>query len=200
MRRFSIPALLALPLLLLAVPNKATAGSPDNSCTYGLGCGGRCLHLFSGIHQHGPLFNYGPYYGYYPFKPYGPWDEYLRYDPFFYGDMGAGGGNFYGRNPHLPTFNGLSKGGLGCHTCGFWHASWLQGGWFRGHNWIHGKDHKSGCKSCGGLAQVTPPAQTGDAFARLNGVGTAAQSSVFYDETPTLNPAAEVAPTSGFTQ
>ncbi|MCI0701867.1 MAG: hypothetical protein L0241_12365 [Planctomycetia bacterium] len=212
MRRLSIPTLLALPLLLFATPNPTSA---NDSCSYGFGCGGYCFKLFSGIHQHGPLFNYGPYYGYYPFKPYGPWDEYLRYDPFFYGDPYAGwnggGDGWYGRNPHLPSFNrshlGLHHlrpsqgGGLfnhGCKNCGFWHASWLQGGWFRGHNWIHGGHQKLGCKSCGGVAQVAPVEQNGDAVTRLNGTGTSAQSSVFYADTPTLNPAIDVQLTSGF--
>jgi hypothetical protein len=213
MRRLSTAALLALPLLLTTTAGTTTAN--PNSCSYGYGCGGRCLNLFSGIHQHGPLFNYGPYYGYYPFKPYGPWDAYLRYDPFFYGDPYAdsGGGNVYGRNPHLHGLGhlrgllhhgGLHKhgGGLfhhdGCKHCGFWHASWLHGGWFRGHNWVHGgglfHKHKHDCTSCGGVAQVTTPAPSGDAVARLSGVGSSSQSSVFYEATPTLNPALEVVP------
>ncbi len=83
MRRLSIAALMAVPLLFLTTASKTAA----NPTPYrGFGSGDFGLNLFKGIHQHGPLFNYGPYYGYYPFKPYGPWDEYLRYDPFFYGD------------------------------------------------------------------------------------------------------------------
>jgi hypothetical protein len=220
MRRLSIAAILAVPLLLTT--STGTADANPNSCSYGFGCGGRCLNLFGGMHQHGPLFNYGPYYGYYPFYPYGPWDAYLRYDPFFYGDpyansWGDGNGpNYYGRNPHLPSIHfpylgrlkgvlhGGHGGGLfhhdGCKQCGFFHASWLHGGWFRGHNWVHGglfHKHKGDCTSCGGIAQVTTPAPTGDAITRLSGVGISAQSAVFYQATPTLNPALEVVPTTG---
>jgi hypothetical protein len=206
MRRISFAALLAVPLLLLAGSGKASAN--PNSCSHGFGCGGFCFQLFQGLHQHGPLFNYGPYYGYYPFKPYGPWDEYLRYDPFFYGDPYANwqgkdaGGNYYGRNTHLPQVNfphlhrlwhgGLFHHNLGSNSSGFWHASWLHGGWFRGHHWVTGGlHHKSGCQSCGGVALVTAPAQT-DAVARFSGVGDSSQSTAFYAGAPTLDPALEI--------
>lgn len=77
MTRILTAALLAAPLLL-AVPGRASAYG-DGPCSYGYGCGGLCLNLFSRIHQHGPLYNYGPYYGYPPFEPHGPWDAWLHY-------------------------------------------------------------------------------------------------------------------------
>ena len=204
MRRLSIAALVAVPLLFFTGPGHVTANPPG---TANFGCGGACLKLFPHIHQHGPLFNYGPYYGYYPFKPYGPWDEYLRYDPNFYGDAGAGAGNMYGRNPLLPGLGSILGGAggwfkHGCVSCGgFWHASWLHGGWFRGHTWLTGSHggHKSGCSSCGGVATAAPVAPTGDATARYAGVGTPTQSAVFYSATPTLDPTLELVPTAGRT-
>jgi hypothetical protein len=217
MRRISVAALFAAPLLLLA--GSGTTQANPNSCSAGFGCGGFCLNLFSGIHQHGPLYNYGPYYGYYPFKPYGPWDAYLRYDPFFYGDPYANwnantrdAGNQYGRNqnvpywhglprPSWPTFNLFNRGG--CSSCSFHHASWLQGGWFRGHSWLHGSRHsvsQPACSSCGGVATATPTIANGDVMTRYSGVGNPAQSALFYSATPTLNPALEIVPTAGQTK
>ena len=206
MRRLLPTAFLALPLLLFTVQRDAAA-NPLGTDGFGFRCGGPCLKMFPHIHQHGPLYNYGPYYGYYPFAPYGPWDQYLRYDPNFYGDQNAdgGGGNYYGRNPNLPYLGGL--GGLGrglghghghgCSTCGFAHASWLHGGWFRGHTWFHGHGHAtSGCSSCGGIAVAAPAVPTGDAVARYAGVGNPGQSAVFYAATPTLDPAVAVRPVS----
>ncbi|VTR94675.1 unnamed protein product [Gemmata massiliana] len=198
MRRLSIAAFLAVPLLLLASPDKASA----NPTHYGFGCGDFCLGLFKGIHQNGPLFNYGPYYGYYPFKPYGPWDEYLRYDPYFYGTPGAG--SSHGGWAHGGHLRGLFHKSS-CSTCGFWHASWLQGGWFRGHTWTHNSgslfhSHKPSCSSCGGVAVATPAQPTGDVFARYSGVGSPAQSAVFYSATPTLNPVLDLVPTAGQTK
>lgn len=210
MRRLSIAALMAVPLLLV-IPLERVAANP-NPPRSGFGCGDFCLGLFKNIHQHGPLYNYGPYYGYYPFTPYGPWDPYLRYDPFFYGDPsanwqgrghghGRGEGNYYGRNPHLPQLLGHGFGHAhshGCASCGFNHASWLHGGWFRGHEWLHGGlFHKPACSSCGGVAQVGPVQPTGDVLARYSGVGSADQSAVFYAATPTLNPALELVPVAG---
>jgi len=205
MRCISMTALLAVPLLLFGGAGKASANPLD----YGnFGCAGYCFKMFPHMHQHGPLFNYGPYYGYYPFKPYGPWDAYLRYDPFFYGDpyanwgatgQGAGDtGNMFGWNKNLEGFGGKGGHGFGgkhgCASCGFWHASWLHGGWFHGHAWLtaphlHGASlfHKS-CKSCGGVAVTSPLAPTGDATARYAGFGTPEQSAVFYSATPTLDP------------
>jgi hypothetical protein len=207
-RLLSTTALLAVPILLLAGPH--AKANPIES--RGFGCGGVCLGMFKGIHQHGPLFNYGPYYGYYPFKPYGPWDAYLRYDPFFYGDPYAnwqaqGAGNMYGWAKQGHGHGGLFHNGLfhknGCSSCGFGHASWLNGGWFRGHSWLQGgfghghkSDCKSGCKSCGGVAVATP-ATPGDPLKRYAGVGDPAQSAHFYSATPTLDPTLEVVPTSG---
>jgi hypothetical protein len=205
MRRLSLAALLAAPLLFTA-PGGATANPIESR---GFGCGGYCLGMFSTIHQHGPLFNYGPYYGYYPFKPYGPWDAYLRYDPFFYGDPYANwnaptdeGGNRYGRNPNFPYLRGwlhVPHIGLlhhGCHSCGFWHASWLHGGWFRGHAWLHGgfgHAHHGGCSTCGGVAVAGPQAPS-DPVARYSGIGDPTQSAVFYSGTPTLDPTADLPP------
>jgi len=78
MTRLMTAALLAAPVLLAASGRASAYG--DTACSYGAGCGGLCLNLFSRIHQHGPLFNYGPYYGYPPFEPYGPWDAWLHYN------------------------------------------------------------------------------------------------------------------------
>jgi hypothetical protein len=211
MRHLALTALLAVPLLLFAPFGKVSANPPGYQ---NFGCGGYCFKLFPHIHQHGPLFNYGPYYGYYPFKPYGPWDAYLRYDPFFYGDPYANwnaapppeqqAGNMYGRNRLLGE-HGWGHGGLhslglkhGCLTCGFWHASWLHGGWFKGHAWLtapHGLFHKS-CKSCGGIAQASPLVPS-NVTARYSGIGTPAQSAVFYTATPTLDPVLDLTPASG---
>jgi hypothetical protein len=197
MIRTSLAAALAVPILL-AVPLSSASANPPVAKNFG--CGGYCFKLFPHLHQHGPLFNYGPYYGYYPFAPYGPWDQYLRYDPNFYGDAGAqAGGNYFGKNPYLFTGNGLGgRGGHGgCSSCGFWHASWTFGGWFRGHQWLQGG---FGCKSCGGSAApatsecngCTAPAHAAhaDPVARYNGVGNPAQSSGFYAGVPALNPLA----------
>lgn len=222
MRRLLLSAFLAVPLLLIATSEQAKANPPD---LRGFGCSGLCLGLFPGIHQHGPLFNYGPYYGYYPFKPYGPWDAYLRYDPFFYGDPYRNwkppgdqvpeqpeSGNMYGWNPKLHSHSwrhGIRVGSVnlfhhhGCSSCGFWHASWLHGGWFRGHSWLNGgfgHGHKSGCSSCGGVASVAPVLPTGEVTARYSGFGSPAQSAVFYSASPTLDPMLEVVPTSGQTK
>lgn len=202
MRRLSVAALLAVPLLL-AVPTGHAAANPPYQ---GFGCGDFCLGLFKNIHAHGPLFNYGPYYGYYPFAPYGPWDAYLRYDPYFYGDPAAnrgGGGNYYGWNPRLSGLFGHGGHGHahGCSSCGFHHASWLHGGWFRGHEWLHGglfHQSKPACSSCsGGVAVAAQVQPTGNVLARYSGVGTADQSAVFYTATPTLNPLLDVVPVSG---
>ncbi len=218
MRRLSLTAFLAVPLLLSATIGQVNANPPD--CR-GFGCGGICLKWFPHIHQEGPLFNYGPYYGYYPFKPYGPWDAYLRYDPYFYGDpyrnWGANAqpnnepGNMYGWNQNLGHLrgHGIPIPSLhiphlfhhhGCSSCGFWHASWLHGGWFKGHVWLHGgfgHGHKSGCSSCGGVAVAAPTQPTGDALTRYSGFGSAEQSAVFYSATPTLDPVLELIPTAG---
>jgi hypothetical protein len=196
MRRLSAAALLAVPLLLVA-PRPAGANPPYQ----GFGCGDYCLGMFKKLHQHGPLFNYGPYYGYYPFAPYGPWDAYLRYDP---NHPAAFGGNQYGLNPRLAGLlaglHGL-HGHKGCGSCGFHHASWLHGGWFKGHSWLHGSSHghghKSSCSTCGGVASATPQAPTGDAFARYSGFGAPAQSAVFYSATPGLNPTLDLVPVGG---
>ncbi|MBN9120851.1 MAG: hypothetical protein J0I06_17155 [Planctomycetes bacterium] len=201
MRRFSLTALLAVPLLL--VGSGTLRAHPPVAANFG--CAGYCFKLFPYIHQHGPLFNYGPYYGYYPFTPYGPWDAYLRYDPLFYGDQSAQvTGNVYGRNPrlgylHAPAW--FHK--AGCTSCGFHHASWLQGGWFRGHKWLdggHGDHHHAGCTSCGGVAVAPAPAATRDPAAKYSGIGSPAQSAVFYAATPTLDPTLELVPTAGRTK
>jgi hypothetical protein len=175
------------------------------------------------MHQHGPLFNYGPYYGYYPFKPYGPWDAYLRYDPFFYGDPYANFGSlaqnpgpqkdtsgWYGRNTHLhlphpsipmPNWN-LFHHGAGCTSCGFYHASWLHGGWFRGHTWLQGSPHGGlpqapTCTACKGVAVAQQAPPTGDPTVRYSGFGSPAQSAVYYPVTPALDPLYDLIPISG---
>ena len=187
MRRLSIAALVAVPLLFFAGPGPVAANPPG--AEFFRGCSGACSKLFPHIHQHGPLFNYGPYYGYYPFAPYGPWDQYLRYDPNFYNQGGSSHGH---------------RLGSACSSCnGFWHASWLHGGWFKGHTWLSGSHHgcqKSGCSSCGGVATATPVAPNGNATARYAGVGSPAQSAVFYSATPTLDPTLELVPTAGRTR
>lgn len=204
MRRIWTTALLAVPAFLLATVGTVKASPPGYT---NFGCAGHCFKLFPHIHQHGPLFNYGPYYGYYPFKPYGPWDAYLRYDPFFYGDPYAnwtanpnGGANYYhklfdGHGKH--GGHGFGLGGKNGGSCGLAHASWLQGGWFRGHNWLSGgfgHSHKSKCSSCGGVAVAPRAEPTGNATDRYTGFGTPDQSAAFYSATPTLDPALEVTP------
>lgn len=195
MIRTSFAAALAVPILL-AVPISSASANPPVAANFG--CGGYCFKLFPHLHQHGPLYNYGPYYGYYPFAPYGPWDQYLRYDPYFYGDPGAAGGGAFGKNPYLFGGHG-GRGGFGgkdgCSSCGFWHASWNFGGWFRGHQWLQGG---FGCKSCGGShakgdcdgCGAAAPAAHADPVQRCNGIGNPAQSAVFYAGVPALNPLA----------
>lgn len=202
MRRLLLAALLAAPLLLIH-SDRAAANPPPGVANFG--CAGFCFKLFPHIHQHGPLFNYGPYYGYYPFAPYGPWDAYLRYDPTFYGDNTAGGAlgaNVYGLNPR--AFQHLKA--IAHHD--WFHASWTQGGWFRGHKWLDGGhgchskcgdsaachsacDQAAGCTSCGGVAVAPAVNVSRDPVAKYSGIGTPSQSSVFYAKTPTLNPALE---------
>lgn len=193
MRRLSAAAILAVPLFLLT-PGVSSANPPYQ----GYGCGDFCLGMFKKLHQHGPLFNYGPYYGYYPFAPYGPWDEYLRYDP---NHPAAFGGGQYGWNPRLAgLFAG--HGHKGCGSCGFHHASWLHGGWFKGHSWLagssHGHGHKSSCSSCGGVSAPAPAQPTCcHTLTQSGGFGSPAQSAVFYAATPTLNPTLDLAPAAG---
>ena len=207
MRRLSLTAFLAVPLLFIS-PSTLLANPPGAAY---FGCAGYCFKMFPHIHQHGPLFNYGPYYGYYPFAPYGPWDAYLRYDPNWAG-AGAGGGDYYGLNPRLRGLGSALHGhghkcglcGLFHHghgSCGFHHASWLQGGWFRGHKWLDGghgcgHGHGHGCKSCGGVA-IAEPAPSRDPASVYAGIGTPAQSAVFYASTPTLDPVLDLVPTAG---
>lgn len=177
MRRTLAAALLAAPLWLgFAAP----AGANDGPCTFGLGCGGRCLKFFPRIHQHGPLFNYGPYYGYPPFEPYGPWDAYLRYtgpDP-----SAAGQGAYgwlHGRAPgsrihdfadqfHNRERAGLFHHGDGCSTCGGKH---------------HGlRGHKAGCNSCGAVAEAHLTG--GDALARYTGFGSPDAAAAYHAQSP----------------
>jgi hypothetical protein len=197
MRCIGKTALLAVPLLLLLSSSQGRANGPEYR---GFGAFDCTFRLFPHMHQHGPLFNYGPYYGYYPFKPYGPWDAYLRYDPFFYGDPYA---NFkpdaqssrYGLNPHVHK--------PACISCGFLHASWLHGGWYRGHTWLFGHGsvlQKPACNSCGAVGEVKPTPPTGDVTARYSGFGTPAQSAVYYSTTLTLDPAREWIQTAGSTR
>lgn len=189
MRRTSIAALLAAPLLL-AIPS-LTLANPPGPCYRHMGCGGACVSLFSKLHQHGPLYNYGPYYGYPPFEPYGPWNAYLQYNPWYYGQ--GGGGRAHG----------------GGH-CG-WHAPWKSGGWFAncGHireglpGWFQG--HGKHCHSCGkvapcnscGSGSAAPagcgagkPCASGNAAAnpvtRISGIGTVEGSAVFYAGLPSI--------------
>ncbi len=141
---------------LLVVFQVPTHANPPQQCSFGMGCGGKCMMLFSKLHQHGPLFNYGPYYGYPPFEPYGPWNAYLQYNPWYYGNPYANAGN--GGNGNGNGLGGLFHRLQNRDGCGFGHggchANWLQGGWFRGNNCLscgHGwlKSHFGGCHSCG---------------------------------------------------
>jgi len=173
-------------------------------------CNGVCLNLFSKIHQHGPLFNYGPYYGYPPFEPYGPWDAYLQYNPWYYGDPNARGGN--GNSGHGGRLGGLFHGSHGCSGCGLaqgWHASWLHGGWFQGRGatgchschggglkgLLHGRKSSSisgtasvtdvagGCSSC--HAAFDPAA---DPLDRFTGVGSPITAAAYYSGLPAIVP------------
>jgi hypothetical protein len=192
MRRILITALLAVPLLIHFGARPVTANPPGYE---EFGPFGHAFRTFSHIHQHGPLYNYGPYYGYYPFKPYGPWDAYLRYDPFFYGDPYANwGARREAEAKEKEKLHTKHNWAIG----GFWHASWLHGGWFRGHVWLTGgHKHKASCSSCGGVALAQPVAPTGDATARFSGFGSPNQSAVFFSATPTLDPALDLLPTAG---
>ena len=202
MRRTSIAALLAAPLLL-ALPGYTPANPPEQ-CYRGQRCGGFCVLHFSRIHQVGPLFNYGPYYGYPPFEPYGPWNAYLQYM----------GGNDYGGHGHGHGGHGdkAGHGGIwghgGCGACGGhgFHAAWSGGGWFKGHGCLscgkggfiggHGS-HGKGCGACatstaGCMADAFDPATT-DAVTRYAGSGSPANSAVFYTALPSIDPALTLA-------
>jgi hypothetical protein len=214
MRLIGKTALLAV-LVTVLFSTGTTRANSNSYNSHGFGCFDCCIRLFPHLHQHGPLFNYGPYYGYYPFTPYGPWDPYLRYNPYFYGDPYANFGTKppddhpgrYGKNPYL--FHKVEIPALfhkhGCSLCGFWHASWLHGGWFRGHTWLQQHPslfptnvlHKPACTKCGGLAVAEAPQQSSDVLTRYTGFGSPAQSAVFYPVTPTLDPAVELLPVGG---
>ncbi len=60
MRRISITALLAVPLLI-PFGTRPVAASPPGYEEFGIF--GHSFRTFSPLHQHGPLSNYGPYYG-----------------------------------------------------------------------------------------------------------------------------------------
>ena len=165
MKRTSLAALLAAPALL-AFPGSSPA-HPPQQCSYGMGCGGFCLNLWSKMHQHGPLFNYGPYYGYPPFEPYGPWNPYLQYTGPV-GDFGyAGGGGGHVKAPKHGNPHPLCHGGF------------------------HGHGAGAGCPSCGpgGCAVGALNPATTDAVARYAGAGRPADSAVFYPGLPTVMPA-----------
>ena len=182
MRRTAAAALLAAPLLLgFAAP----AGANDGPCTFGLGCGGRCLKFFPRVHQHGPLFNYGPYYGYPPFEPYGPWDAYLRYtgpDPSAAGPGAYGWlhGNYPGHRVHELADRFHSRDGLfhghGGHGGGLFH-------------------HKKGCSPCEAAAEAA--ATCGCATDRLAGVGRPEASMAYYADSALLTRPTGVIP-AGF--
>jgi hypothetical protein len=208
MRRFCLPAILAVPLLIAS--SGTVRANPLGHEFYGwnglgiLGCNGACAKKFPFIHQHGPLFNYGPYYGYYPFAPYGPWDAYLRFDS-SYTSTGMTG-DVYGWHPRIRHWHAAFSHVVHW-SADFFHASWLHGGWFRGHKWLdgghgcsHGCGHAPACNSCGGVAVPVQPAPTGDPVKKLSGIGTPTQSAVFYAATPTLDPRLELIPTAGRTR
>lgn len=183
MRRIATAALLAAPLLL---GSAGTASANNGPCTFGYGCPGFCLRLFSNLHQHGPLFNYGPYYGYPPFEPYGYWNSYLHYTGPVpaYGHGGAAGAGAYGwihggyprtfghGNPH-PHFG--HGGGLLHHGGGLFHKH-------------------SGCSNCETTAGNY--LNSGDAIDRYNGVGTPAASAAYYAESPALGNSTGIIPVS----
>jgi hypothetical protein len=208
MRRFCLPAILAVPLLLTG---SGTARANPNGYEYFgwsnfgyFGCSGACYKKFQFIHQHGPLFNYGPYYGYYPFCPYGPWDAYLRFDSSYTASGQVG--DVYGLHPRIrqnlqALHSALSY--VGSCAADFFHASWVHGGWYHGHKWLdggHGCGHARGCNSCGGVAVPVQPAPGCDPAKKLCGIGTPTQSAVFYAATPTLDPRLELIPAGGRTR
>ena len=146
MRRITLAALLAAPLLL-AAPGRAAAN--DHPCFGGpFGCGGFCVGMFSKIHQHGPLYNYGPYCGYAPFAPYGPWNQYLQWTGENYGPENCKGGKkSLTGNPH-PLFGGGCGGGYSPLLSHFHKGKCGDGGC-----------GTTGCSSCGGrVAAAEPPA------------------------------------------
>jgi len=183
MRRTSIAALLAAPLLL-AFPG-TTPANPPQQCFYGNRCGGFCLLNFSRMHQMGPLFNYGPYYGYPPFEPYGPWNSYLQYT----GGYGGGGGHGHGGGHGDMSGHGGLCGSHGGHGL---HASWSEGGWFHGNGCLscghgaHGTGGAAGgCAGC--KAEAFNPLTT-DVVTRYTGAGSPANSVVFYAGLPAIEP------------
>jgi hypothetical protein len=228
MRRFLLTAFLAVPLFLTPTPTITAAGPPD--CRgFGCGgiCLRLFpnLHQNGPLFNYGPYYGYYPFKPYGPWDEYLRYDPFFYGDP--YRDWGTyvpptypshklkekpTGDNMYGWKNGLGEHLGgsLSRHGwsnwphlfprLGCNSCGFWHASWLRGGWFRGHVWLHGGfGHRirPGCISCGGVAVATPAEPTGDALARYSGIGTPTQSAVFYANTPTLDPSFDLVPTAG---
>jgi hypothetical protein len=112
MRKFLAAGAVAATLALFA-GETAKANGP-------WGCGGCCLRLFGGMHQHGPLYNYGPYYGYPPFEPYGPYNSNLQYNPYYYAkpDAGHGGKQWNGFGGVRNLFAGHGKGNCGNGNCG----------------------------------------------------------------------------------
>ena len=196
MRRTSLAALLAAPILLMSPAN--LPANPPKQCYAPYSCGA-CMGFFSKLHQHGPLFNYGPYYGYPPFEPYGPWNAYLQYNPWYYGTGGGSGGHGHG---------GLFHGRCAGDGCGHFHKNWLHGGWFRGHGCLSCGSHGlfngglfggHGCKSCGkvhadGCSTCTADAGTTDPLTRFAGAGSPKDYAGFYSALPSL---AEVTPAGG---
>ncbi len=182
MRRIATAALLGVPLLLASA---GTASANNGPCTFGYGCGGFCLRLFSNLHQHGPLFNYGPYYGYPPFEPYGYWNAYLHYTgPVPAGGHGAGAGAgaygwIHGGFPR--TF------GHGNPHPHFGHG----GGLFHGGSGIF---HRHKCTACETVAGNY--LNSGNAVDRYSGVGSPASSSAYYAGGATFHDGTGVIPVS----
>ena len=180
MRRTLAAAALAAPLLCLTA---GTADAHNGPNTFGLKCGGWCLHLFPYIHQHGPLYNYGPYSGYYPFEPYGPWDAYLRYQGGGYGGGGGAYGWINGWQPgsRLHGFAGGQHGwgNHGCSTCG------------GGHQLFHHRG-SHGCNSCGAAAAAV--VTSGPAEARYSGFGDPAAAAAFYADSAIVPVSGTTAP------
>ncbi len=191
------------------------------------------IHQHGPLYNYGPYYGYYPFKPYGPWDAYLRYDPYFYGDPYAkwgvpehsLGQRPGPGlgqaqphqpaeGNFYGWNQNLHrglpvlTLPSLNLPSIfhkaGCTSCGSWHASWLQGGWFRGHSWQPlppvNLFHKPGCKSCGGVAQVEPLAPTGDASARYVGAGSPAQSAVYYPALPTLDRTLDVVPVAGQTR
>ena len=103
MRKPLWAALFALPLLAGTAGRASAFGIANPSCCHGFSFGCKCLNLFPGIHQHGPLYNYGPYTGEgYAWMGVYPWCG--SYTPAYPPSAWSGiPGNPYGGGAYAPT-------------------------------------------------------------------------------------------------